>query len=117
MNLCQLYIRFVHNHYHSAHVVFDGYSSAPSTKDETHQRRTGNEMGVNVNFTPEMLLTMKKKPFLTYTRNKQKFIYLLGSEMEKEDDIRVTHSSADADYNIAMAACRSTVTVPAVVVV
>ena len=89
----------------------------PSTKDETHQRRTGSEMRMNVDFTPEMLLTMKKKPFLANTRNKQKFIHLLGSEMEKEDEIQVTHSSADADYDIAMAACTSAATVPVVVVV
>ena len=44
-------------------VVFDGYGSDPSTKDETHQRRTGTEMGVYVDFTGDMILKMKKKTF------------------------------------------------------
>jgi hypothetical protein len=47
--------------------------SGPSTKDETHQRRTGNEMGMDVDFTPDMLLKMKKKPFLANLGDKQKF--------------------------------------------
>src|SRR5688572_21376901 len=70
INLCQLYIGFVRNHYQNAHIVFDGYDSGPSTKDETHQRRTGNEVGVDVDFTREMLLNMKKKPFLANTKNR-----------------------------------------------
>jgi 5'-3' exonuclease len=113
-NLCQLYVGFVRNHYENAHIVFDGYGNGPSTKDETHQRRTGSEMGVDVDFTPEMLLKMKKL-FLVNTRNKQKFLNLLGSEMN-EKGIQVSHSSGDADYDIAMTACRIALTMPVVVV-
>ena len=60
-NLCQLYIQYICNHFHNALVVFDGYGGGPSTKDETHKRRTGSEMGVDVDFTPDMLLKLKKK--------------------------------------------------------
>ena len=83
---------------------------------ETHQRRTGNEMGVDVDFTPDMLLNMKKKPFLANPGNKQRFIRLLGSELEKKEGIQVTHSSGDADYDIVMAVCRTAITLPVVVV-
>lgn len=117
-NICQLYVQYIRKHFHNAHIVivFDGYDSGPSTKDETHQRRTGNDMGVDVAFTPNMLLKMKKKSFLDNPRNKQKFIRLLASELEKEVTIQVRHSPGDADYDIAMSACTIALTKPAVVV-
>jgi len=65
---------------------------------------------------PDMLLKMKKKPFLANTRNKQKFLHLLGSEMMKQEGIQITHSSGDADYNIAMTACTAAVEQPVAVV-
>ncbi len=89
-DLCQLYMQFMQNHFRNAVVVFDGYHSGPSTKDETHQRRNGTEIGVDVEFTPDM----KKKPFLANPRNKQNIINMLGSKME-EDDIQVQHSPGD----------------------
>ena len=115
-NLCQLYIQYICNHFPNALIVFDGYGGGPSTKDETHQRRTGNEMGVNVDFTSDMLLKMKKKSFLANPKNKQKFIDLLGSEMVKEKGIQVRHSIGDADYDIVVSACTIAMTRPVVVV-
>ena len=95
--------------------MFDGYGSNPSTKDETHERRTGSEMGVDVHFTDDMILKMRKKPFLANTKNKQKFINSLSLQMEKEG-IRVKQSAGDADYDIAMSACALARTKPVVVV-
>ncbi len=115
-NLCQLYVQFVRKHYHDALIVFDGYSSGPSTKDETHQRRSGSEVGVNVDFKPDMLLTMKKKAFLANPQNKQRFINLLGCELEKEKGKKVTHSSGDADFDIVKSACILAQNKPVVVV-
>ena len=100
--ICQLYIKVICNYYSKVLIVFDGYGSGPTTKDETHQQRTSSEMGVDVNFILDMLLKMKKKQFLANTRNKQKFINLLGLEMQKEDDIQVKHSLGDADYDIVI---------------
>ena len=86
-------------------MVFDGYASGPSTKDETHQRRASSQNnGAEVNFKPEMLLTIKKKSFLANSKNKQKFLYFIGSELE-ETGIKVQHSATDADYNIVSTAC------------
>jgi hypothetical protein len=62
-----------------------------------------------------MLLKLKKT-FLANQRNKQKCVYLLGSDMEKEGGIQVRHSSGDADYDIAMSACAIATSQPVVVV-
>ena len=61
-----VHIQFIHvqRHYPGALVWFDGYGSNPSTKDETHERQTGSEMGVDVHFTDDMILKTKKKLFL-----------------------------------------------------
>ena len=62
----------VHRHYNHAVVVFDGYKSGPSTKDLTHQRCANSQnIGAEVNFKPEVQLTMKKKNYSqTLRRNK-----------------------------------------------
>ena len=50
-NLSNLYVQYVHRHYKHAVVVFDGYPSDPSTKDETHQRHTSSQnIGAEGNF-------------------------------------------------------------------
>ena len=103
-NLSSLYVQYVHRHYNHAVVVFDGYGSGPSTKDEAHQRRASSHIGAEVSFKPEMQLTMKKKPFLANPKNKQKFLYFIGSELEKAG-IEVQHSGGDADYDIVSTAC------------
>ena len=96
-------------------VVFDGYASGPSTKDETHRRRTGGGMGVDVEVAADMVLRMQKKLFLANQKNKQKFINLLGSTLEATG-IQVKHSEADADYNIAMTACSAAQVTPVTVI-
>jgi hypothetical protein len=84
-------------------VVFDGYGSGPSTKDETHFRCASSKcVGAEVDIKPEIYLTMKKKAFLVNPKNKQ--IFFIGSEMEK-NGITVHHSLSDADYNIVSTAC------------
>jgi len=60
-DLTQLYIQYVHNHFRNVLVVFDGYVNSPTTKDETHQRGVGNEMCVDVDFSPDMIMKMNKK--------------------------------------------------------
>ena len=97
-NMSNPYVQYVHRHYNHAVVVFDGYANGPSTKDETHQRRTsshiimlGSILGHN------MQLTMKKTSFLANTK-KQNFLYFFGSELDITG--KVQHSASDADYNI-----------------
>lgn len=97
-------------------MVFDGYESGSSTKDETHQRREGtHSFGPEVNFKPNMKMTMKKKAFLANQKNKQKRLYFLSTEMEKAG-IEVPHSSSDADYDIVAIACKIAMKRPVTVV-
>lgn len=103
-NLSSLYVQYVLHHYRHAVVIFDGYGRGPSTKDEAHKRRTSSNIGAEVNFKPEMQLTMKKKAFLANPKNKQKFLYFIGNELSKAG-IEVQHSADDADYDIVLAAC------------
>ena len=49
-DICQLYGNYVQSRYQTATIIFDSYTSGLSTKDEAHQRRSGGEMGVNVQF-------------------------------------------------------------------
>ena len=55
-------------------IVFDGYEEGPTTKDPTHQRRSGGSVGHVVNFTFQTVVKLKKDLFLKSTVNKQKFI-------------------------------------------
>ena len=114
-SLCHLYIQYINRYFNNALVVFDVYTSDPTTKDETHQRRAGSEIGVDIDFTPDMLLRMKKKAFLANPRNKQKFIDLLSSLL-KDNGIDVKQSPGDADYDIVMSACRAALDTDVVVV-
>ena len=79
--------------------------SGPSTKDEAHQRRSrSNNIRAEVDFKPELLLTMKKEPFLTNPRNMQEFLYFIGSKLEKAA-VELYHSAGDADYDIMSTPC------------
>ena len=63
-----------------------------------------------------MKMNMKKKSFLANQINKQSFIHLLGSELEKESYMQVVHSSSDADYDIVQSACTMSASKSVVVV-
>ena len=59
--ICNMYVQHVSNTYgQGALVVFDGYQG-PRTKDETHRRRTGNDVGASVVVSAEMRLTMTEQ--------------------------------------------------------
>lgn len=113
--ICQTYVRHIHNSYgEGTLVVFDGYRG-PSTKDEAHRKRSGVDVGASVAVSDEMRLSMKKKAFLGNGSNKQALINLLAGKME-EQGIRVEHAEGDADYTICRSACVSTATKPTAVV-
>ncbi len=77
-----MYVRHVSSNYGRACVVFDGYHG-PTTKDETHRRRIGNDVGASVAVSNDMRLPMRKKAFLANTENKQALIILLADHMTK----------------------------------
>ena len=79
-------------------MVFDGYENGPSTKDGTHQRRTGTH-GPTVNVDGVMLAKLKKQDFLSNKENKQKFINLLSGKLELSGCTTI-HAEEDADILI-----------------
>ena len=112
--ICAMYTPHITLSYGIALVVFDGYHG-PSTKDEAHRKRTGNDVGTSVSVSSGMRLTMSKKEFLSYERNKQALINLLSQEMSKAG-ISVAHAEGDADYKICKMARASAFRQPTAVV-
>ena len=102
------------NHYGQAVVVFDGYEAGPSTKDSTHQRRTGCE-GRKVTFSLSMKLQLKKDDFLSNKENKQRFLGLLGEHLAMRD-CEIVYATDDADVPIVQAAVTVSDTCEAVLV-
>ena len=100
-DICTVYVA---KKYGEAIVIFDGYSES-STKDMVHQRRAKGQAGVTVTFTEDMKLTMKKVNFLANSTNKQQFINMLGSYLEKK--CKVYHAPGDADLLIVQKAVES----------
>ena len=100
-NLSNLYVQYVHRHYIYNHavVVFDGYERGPSTIRET---QAYSSISVQRSILNE--LTTKKKSFLANSKEKQKFVYFIGSELDKTG-IKVQHSASDVDCNVVSTAC------------
>jgi len=93
------YVRYVGDRYGNAVIVFDGYVSAPSTKDVAHSRRARSHSSPLVNFTKDMVCTIKKDDFLANQTNKQRFINLLSDDLQRQHN-DVLHGRADADVLI-----------------
>jgi len=97
--ICSHYVRYVGDRYGNAVIVFDGYVRAPSTKDVAHSRRVRSHSSPLVNFTKDMVCTMKKDDFLGNQTNKQRFINLLSDNLQRQHN-DVLHAKADADVLI-----------------
>ena len=104
-SILQRYTSYVKKRYGKAVIVFDGYTSGPSTKDGTHQRRLGTRQGRAVNFQTQMSLKIKKEEFLSNDENKQRFINLLGDSLEAAG-CEVHHAKDDADLLIVQTAIK-----------
>lgn len=94
--------------------MFDGYQYGPSTKDSTHQRRTG-AYGPSVNSDGAMVAKLKKGDFLSNKENKQKFINLLEEQLELSGCTTI-HVEGDADLLIVQTAIQSARSVTTVLV-
>ena len=88
-------------------IVFDGYPSAPTTKDTTHLKRTKGKKGRLVKFSHNTKLTMSKDKFPLNKENKQVFLQGLTSYMNL-NGIESVQSYADADVLIATTAIETT---------
>ena len=100
--ISEMYCQYVMQKYGAAILIFDGYNRS-STKDMTHQRRTDGKAATTITFSDDMKLTMKKDHFLPNTTNKQSFINMLSSYIQKVN-CQTYHSQADADLLIVQKA-------------
>ena len=89
-------------------VVFGGYL-IPSTKYTTHQRLTGDKVGIEVTFTGDMKLTMSKDVFLSNVANKQNFADMLSHYLKLAGCL-TEHAEEDADLLISQTAVQSAAT-------
>jgi len=71
--------------------VYDGYDSGPSTKDNAHLQRNREQM-TEIHFTGSTIMNVKKDQFLSNTKNKQSFIFLLSRFL----GCQVSHAKGDA---------------------
>ena len=84
--------------------LFDGYMSGPSTKVNAHLRRMKGE-SKQINFTSEMKFHGTKSSFLANVHNKSKIIQLIGLNL-RNAGCTVVYAEEDADVDIAILACR-----------
>ena len=102
------YIRYIQTHYGTdAKVVFDGYTSTPSTKDHEHMRRRCKVMKVTprVQFDETSVLLFDQQAFLANEINKKCFITLLMKHLTNHG-YETTQASGDADTDIISAALK-----------
>ena len=93
----QSYTEFVHRNYPGSVVVFDGYSSNPSTKDVTHMRRKSQRTAASdTDFDGDMLVCDSRETFLSNHVNKQRFITKLSAALQELGTV-THHAEGDAD--------------------
>ena len=80
--------------------------SGPSTKDNAHLRRMKGE-SKQINFTSELKLHGTKSSFLANVHNKSKIIQLIGLNL-RNAGCTVVYAEEGADVDIAILACRET---------
>ena len=100
------YTQYVSRKFGQATVIFDGYTSSPSTKEGVHARRSKGKSGPIVQFTSNMPCTVRKDIFLSNKANKQKFITMLSTRLQQAG-CTVLHATGDADVLTAQTAIAS----------
>ena len=90
------YVQYVHAKYgQRTCIVFDGYESGLSTKDQEHLRRLG-KVCADIQLSESMEALVNQEAFLTNERNKSQFIALLSHHLKADNQI-IHQSSGDAD--------------------
>lgn len=98
-DICRRYIEYVSNRYPGAVIACDGYSDNPGTKDIAHMRGSKGITATDVVFSEDMPCRSNKDVFLTNSKNKQRFISLLGGKLENAN-FSVLNAEEDADLLI-----------------
>ena len=97
-----LYVKAARKHYGNCHVVFDGYDKA-SIKDSEHERRGSKLKQLEVQFSDDMKVSLKREEFLSNSKNKSNLIRKLAPLLESDPQL-VTMSTSDADTDIVKVA-------------
>lgn len=85
---------YVNKRYGKVTIVFDGYEN-PNIKDMEHRLRM-KQSSVEVVFDKNSPVIVKKNKFLSNSKNKQRFINILGSYFQERGH-SVVHAEGDAD--------------------
>ena len=70
-----------------------------NAKDMTHQRWSKGKAGATVTVAANMTTTMKDDQILASQKNKQQFIFMLNTELEKSN-CKTYHAPGDANILI-----------------
>ena len=98
--ISSLYVNYAKKHYRSQFiVVFGSYSEIPSTKDQTHAKRS-KKVGPKIKISPTAPLTVSKENFLSHLKNKQTIINFTATSLQ-QNQIDVHSVDGDADLLIA----------------
>ena len=100
--ICSRCVDYVQKRYQNV-VVFDGYTCQPRTKDMAYLKRSKGLNATEVLFDSQTPFKSNKDVFLTNARNKQRFINLLGQNLENSG-CDVLHAKGDADLRIVQTA-------------
>ena len=90
-------------------VVFDGYNNSP--KDHEHRRRSANSVGgVQVILDPAKACTVSKEKFMGCSANKEQFIALLCTLLDREPNMKTYVADDDGDTLIVKEVLRMSLT-------
>ena len=100
--LLSLYVKAARKYYGNCHIIFDGYDKA-SIKDSEHERRGSKLKQLEVQFSDDMKVSLKREEFLSNSKNKSNLIRKLAPLLESDTQL-VTMSTSDADTDIVKVA-------------
>jgi len=101
-DLATHYVTFVKSKFgNNSRVVFDGYPTAPSTKDHEHKRRQSkaSKIAPRVNLEATKQVMFEREQFMANTQNKSDFVSMLIQSF-RSYGILTYQSVGDADIDI-----------------
>ena len=102
--IAEAYLSYTRNNYGQAHIVFDGYDDAMSTKSNEHSKRSRSKgSSQNVLVRQENEVPYSKERFLSNTHNKSQLISLLSDFLTRDGQV-VHICKGDADTKIVATA-------------
>ena len=95
------YVKFTISKYGMATVIFDGYSSNPSIKDNIHQsRQHKHHPTVHFDFN-SVFASRRLEDFLSVGATKEQIIKIISKRL-KDQGFKIINTSGDADVDIVI---------------